>query len=280
MGTQTSTNDNPLVSVLVATYKPKWLREALHSALSQTYQHLEVLVLDDEPSPVTAKLVSDHQDKRVRYLPTLRNLGPGGTHRRGLARSRGPLISILNHDDLWEPQLLERLVGALGEHPSAVVAFSDVDVITADGEVNREATADLDARYPIRHQPTGLLEPILEVALKQQAIPIAQAAVFRTDAVRGIPSTAGSHYDFWLAYELARTGRGAVHVPGRLGHWRQSDDNLTAQRTMAKQWEELFVFSRLLADPAIASLRGWIIRRLGTAIEGVARVAIRDLIRR
>ena len=105
---------SPLVSVVIPTRdRPDLLVQALGSVLAQSYQPLEVVVVDDgsaiplELPPLFAR------DPRVRTLRNERSLGPGAARNLGVSRCRGPLLAFLDDDDSWRPAKLERQVAAL-----------------------------------------------------------------------------------------------------------------------------------------------------------------------
>ena len=109
----------PLVSVLLTSYnRPKMVQEAIESVLNQTYQNFELIILDDNSSEETQKVLSrylngskvkfyksDVKDedrwKEARYA-VLFNVG--------LKMAKGELITYLCDDDYFLPQRLERMV--------------------------------------------------------------------------------------------------------------------------------------------------------------------------
>jgi GT2 family glycosyltransferase len=174
------------VSILVATYQPRWLDETLASIRAQTFGAYEVLVIDDERSQTTADMVESIGDDRFRYLPTPGRTGPGGAHELGIEMVTSDLIAILNHDDLWSPDFLARAVAALREHPEAVIAFCDHWIIDESGVVDPVASDWASKSFGRDVLGRGVWQPFRRQALLEGAIPLAQAAVFRRRPVSGV----------------------------------------------------------------------------------------------
>lgn len=106
--------DPPRVSVVVATWN--WssaLRLALASALAQTVEQIEVLVIGDACSDDSAAVVAGLGDPRLRWHNRAENSGnQAAPNDDGLALARAPWVAYLGHDDLWHPRHLEDLLAA------------------------------------------------------------------------------------------------------------------------------------------------------------------------
>ncbi len=99
----------PTVSVVLPTYKRMHLvRRAVHSALWQTFGDLEVIVVDDASPDVTAEVVRQVDDPRLRYVRHETNRGLAAARNTGIAHARGAYIAFLDDDDLWLPDKLEK----------------------------------------------------------------------------------------------------------------------------------------------------------------------------
>lgn len=249
---------NPAVGVLLATYKPRpeWLRAAIDSVCAQTFASFEVLVLDDGRSDYVRLIAESYQDERIRYLPGLAR-GPGANHASGIDATSAPLIAIINHDDVWEPTMLDKLVSAYQSTPNAVVAFADHWVIDESGRVNPERSDQMSSRWQRDRLRPGVHQPFARLALVDGTLPIAVAAVFERDATNAgrLPAWSGQVYDRYLAYLLARTERAAVYVPERLAAWRESSLNRTTNRSIAGSLAHLRMSWCFFGDPALHELR-------------------------
>ena len=96
-----------LISCVIPAYNAeRYLREAIDSAFAQTYQPIEVLVVDDRSTDHTREIVESY-GAQVRYLHQA-NAGPAAARNRGLIEARGDFIAFLDADDLWHTEKLER----------------------------------------------------------------------------------------------------------------------------------------------------------------------------
>jgi glycosyltransferase involved in cell wall biosynthesis len=102
----------PLVSVIIPAFDAEdYIGEALNSALGQTHDHLEVIVVDDGSRDRTADIVHQAaaQDSRVVLLRQA-NGGVAAARNLGIRQARGTYIAPLDADDIWYPQKLEKQV--------------------------------------------------------------------------------------------------------------------------------------------------------------------------
>lgn len=107
----------PLVSIIVPTYKrPRMLERAIRSILDQTYQNVEILVVDDnnEGDPFrkeTEKRMKNFAaDSRVFYYKHQNNLGGSAARNTGIKNARGQYISFLDDDDEYKPDKIEKQI--------------------------------------------------------------------------------------------------------------------------------------------------------------------------
>ena len=111
----------PAVTAVLPTYnRAHLLPRALDSALAQTYEDFELLVIDDGSSDDTGAVVRGYRDSRVRYLRQRRNAGVSSARNRGLREARGDLVAFLDSDDEWLPEKLALQVQRFGKVPERV----------------------------------------------------------------------------------------------------------------------------------------------------------------
>jgi len=127
----------PKVSVLVQTYnRPHYVCEAIDSVLAQTFKDYEIIVIDGSESDETRKVLNKYGD-RIRYVHH-DNLDMAATRNLGVRQAAGELIAILEDDDLFMPQKLEKQVALLDNDHSLAFVVSDTYAIDADGVVLRK----------------------------------------------------------------------------------------------------------------------------------------------
>ncbi len=116
--------NQPLISVITPIYNTsvQWLTEAIESVLAQTYENWELLLIDDGSS--AAELVDTlgalaARDRRIILDRTGKNEGISAASNRALALARGEWITLLDHDDVIEPDSLFQMAKLLQTHPDA-----------------------------------------------------------------------------------------------------------------------------------------------------------------
>ncbi len=130
----------PRVTVIIPTYN--WssvLPYSVGSALRQTFNDFELLVVGDGCTDDSEAVVEAVGDERVRWVNLPANTGhQSGPNNEGLRQARGEFIAYLGHDDLWLPHHLSCVVAAL--EAGADLAFGITEQIVpggAPGEVSR-----------------------------------------------------------------------------------------------------------------------------------------------
>ncbi len=120
------TKAGPVVSVLIPTFnRPRYLSEALASALRQSYRNLQVIVVNDGGEDVSS-IVNSFSDPRIIFINRKENRGKAFSLNEALARAEGEYIAYLDDDDLYYPNHIETLVDVLENKTDCQVAYSDL----------------------------------------------------------------------------------------------------------------------------------------------------------
>ncbi len=105
----------PLVSVIIPTYNAsKYVCDAVESALAQTFEKIEIIVVDDGSNDGTAELLNQNYGDQITYIYK-ENGGPASARNLGIKQSHGEIIAFLDADDLWKPDKLEQQLASFGE---------------------------------------------------------------------------------------------------------------------------------------------------------------------
>jgi GT2 family glycosyltransferase len=151
----------PLVSIIIPVYNGgDFFRQAIDSALVQTYPNLEFIVVNDGSidGGETERLARSYRD-RIRYFAK-RNGGVASALNFGIEQMRGEYFSWLSHDDLYRPSKIDVQIGRLAEcpEPSNAVIYGDYAVFSHDRgnaiEIHLPHTNPEDFRYFITTQNT------------------------------------------------------------------------------------------------------------------------------
>lgn len=117
----------PLVSVIIPTYnRAVLLSEAVNSVLLQTYQNIEIIVIDDGSTDNTTEVMATFGE-RVRYTRRP-NAGVNAARNLGLKQARGEFVALLDSDDLWAPFKIELQVRLLRHFTDAGFVFSNFQI--------------------------------------------------------------------------------------------------------------------------------------------------------
>jgi glycosyltransferase involved in cell wall biosynthesis len=111
-------SSKPLVSVIIPAFNAsRHIRQTLESVLTQTYQNIEVIVVDDGSSDTTTDVVEEFVKRDTRFqLFRQSNAGVGAARNAAIRKARGKYIAPLDADDLWFPKKLEKQVACMEQY--------------------------------------------------------------------------------------------------------------------------------------------------------------------
>jgi len=112
-----------LVSIVMPCYNAEdYLPCSVGSALAQSYQHWELIAVDDGSFDGTLAWFRAQSDPRIR-VQTQANQGVSAARNAGLASARGRYVAFLDADDTWDADFLKKMVAAVQERPAAVLTY-------------------------------------------------------------------------------------------------------------------------------------------------------------
>jgi glycosyltransferase involved in cell wall biosynthesis len=115
----------PLVSILIPAYNAElYLSETLDSALAQTWNNTEIILVDDGSSDNTFIIAKSYEEKGVTVVAQNENRGQTAALNRCLAASKGEFIQYLDADDILEPEKIEMQVHRLLNEPPGTLAIA------------------------------------------------------------------------------------------------------------------------------------------------------------
>jgi glycosyltransferase involved in cell wall biosynthesis len=240
-------NAGPLVSVIIPCYNAaRFVRDAVVSALSQTYRSLEIIVINDGSTDDTEGVLQPYSGQIHYYRQP--NHGLSITRNRAITLARGELIAFLDADDIWFPEKLARQVQCLRQDPKIGLVHTNYAKLYA-------ATGKLETRQP--HNFTvgncyarlalGNVVQVSSVVLRRECLD----KVGRFDDK--IPRRTCEDYDLWL--RMARHFDFA-YIPEPLMLYRRHAANMS-NNTQAMTQDEAYVLQKALkADPSLAAQTG------------------------
>jgi glycosyltransferase involved in cell wall biosynthesis len=263
----------PLVSVITPTYnRPKYLTEALKSAVKQTYQNLEIIVSDNCSTENTQAIVESFQDPRIKFWRQPTNIGMFANQMHAFKMAQGKYVASLHDDDIWKEDFLEKLVLPLEANPNLALAFCDHYVMRADSTIDDVATEKNSHFYKRANLKEGIYQPFYQLSLIDRAVSTATAAVIRRDAVDwdSFPPEVGVSWDIYLNYLTCRSGNGAYYYPGKLTCYREHEqtDTMTsgsrdAQAKIRKAKADIFCLERFMEDKRLQDIKPYFEKQWG-----------------
>jgi len=180
--------DAPLVTVVICAHNPgEHLDAAVRSALAQTHEHLEVLLIDDGSTDGSIEALRI-DDPRL-HIHRQENRGKAAALNHALDQMRGDYLAILDADDLAYPERIARQLQAFDAEPSLAVVMCGHDLILSGRRLAPRfpATSPEDCRAAVERCRMPAHDP---------------TAMFRTSAIAGMrfdeSLRIGQQYDFLL----------------------------------------------------------------------------------
>jgi len=207
----------PKISVITAAYNHvKFIRQSVESVQAQTYRDFEHIVVDDGSSDGTAEILKSFVGQ-ITYIRQ-DNRGAHAAINEGIRRSSGDYIAIIDSDDAWLPNKLERQIEAIEKSPEAGMVYSLAYFINSKGEV-QDLVWLMGTPFD---DPNVAFEELLEV----NRIPIVTALVKRSciEEVGFFSETlkALSDWDMWLRISAKWS---IIFIPEKLALYRVHENN-------------------------------------------------------
>jgi glycosyltransferase involved in cell wall biosynthesis len=222
----------PMVSAIIPTRnRSKLLERAIQTALNQTFRDLEVVVVIDGPDPDTEASLKKIGDTRLRVIALSRHVGGSDARNAGVQAARGHWVALLDDDDEWLPEKIERQL--------AIMAKSRFQ--------NPIASSRLIARsrcskviWPFKEPSAPISEYILTRSSWAYGDGMIQTSTILTSRslLLQVPFRSGlrKHQDLdWVLRAVQHSGVGIefVHMP--LAVWNIQDTEL--RMTTTPDWE-------------------------------------------
>jgi len=209
--------DIGLISIIMAAYNAeKTIDQAIRSVLAQSYPNWELIVVNDCSGDGTAALVESYADPRIVLINNPSNMGVSLTRARAVQAARGEWIAILDSDDLWAADKLEKQA-ALQAQSGASLLFTASTFITAEGtpiDWVLHAPAEIDYR----------------ALLKQNLVSNSSVLVKKSLYLEHQAIGDDMHEDFACWLKILRTGEKAYGIDEPLLIYRMSPSSKTGNK--------------------------------------------------
>lgn len=131
-------SNNPLVSIIIPVHNgEKYIRESLDSCLGQTYEDIEVIVVDDKSEDKTLSILQEYQqkDQRVKVIPVEKQNGLGNVINIGIKQSKGKYIARMDADDIMYRDRIAQQSQYLESNPNCVAVGGQIDIIDSNSDI-------------------------------------------------------------------------------------------------------------------------------------------------
>ena len=216
----------PFVSVIIPNYNhARYLDERIESVLEQTYQHFEVIILDDKSTDNSLEVINKYKDNPHIARIVVNEENSGSTFKqwhKGFEMAKGDLLWIAESDDKCDKRLLETLVTFYTEDPNCVLAYSKSVLFKDDGTI-------VEDYKPKESEYMSGTEFIAQRMTCGNSIANASSALFKRTVALGIDKQyttykgAGDRM-FWI--EIAEKGNVGIDYQ-RLNFFRIHESNST-----------------------------------------------------
>jgi glycosyltransferase involved in cell wall biosynthesis len=124
---------SPRVTVVMNCFNSDhYLREAIESVFQQTWTDWEIVFWDNQSTDRSAEIVRSYTDDRIRYFYAPQHTILGEARNCAIAKARGEWVALLDCDDVWHPEKLERQIELVERDPSLGLVYCDMELVDAE----------------------------------------------------------------------------------------------------------------------------------------------------
>lgn len=185
------------VSIIIPSYnRAKLLSAAVESLQRQTYQNIEIIIVDDCSTDDTAQVVAEIEDDRILYVKHEVNKGGGEARNTGMKYATGDYIGFLDSDDQWHKDKLERQMAVFKTKPEVGVVYTGMKVYQGDYLV-KEVIPKYEGDLLTKLIESNCIYTTSSILVKKKVL----------EEVGGFDSSLPSCQDWDLYIRLARVSR-------------------------------------------------------------------------
>lgn len=128
--------NDAFVSVIIPSYNhAEFIGQAIKSVLNQSYKNFELIISDDNSNDESRNIIESFRDPRIIKIYRKENIGAVENLNNAIKIARGKYIAILNSDDYWKEEKLEKQVDVLDKNQSYGAVFSNCEFIDDKGKL-------------------------------------------------------------------------------------------------------------------------------------------------
>lgn len=258
----------PLISVIVPTYNySNFVEKCINSVLEQTYQKIEVIVVDDGSTDDTLTVLQKFEDRVLIY--SQENMGVSAARNAGMQLAKGEYIAFLDADDWWAPSKVEKQMIAMIKSKSNI-SYSFYVASNLEGHTVPVTSPELNGVLGSQYLRTPLTSPI--------PLPCSNAIVKREQIGENAFNTKLSNSADWEFFARVSIGAHIICIPEFLTYYRIHPKSMSA-RTLPSFYLQAFLsFFAFLKHIGIAKLDFWAVAGgCKNLFEGILKDTIKSM---
>ena len=235
----------PLVSILIPVYNVEYyLEKCLDTVENQTYQNLEIILVDDGSTDHSLDIIKGYaeRDSRIKFF-SRENRGLLPTRLQELQLCSGTYIAFMDSDDWLEINYIERLVMTALKYDADIVRCADVIEFVAERRRREYGKASYAEEIVIQREQYGtMLVPDLIYTAYYNSI---HSELLKSDLINetlldniGTRSSVSVGEDLVINCEFYKRSSKVVFIPDRLYHYRKNPTSLMATRISVDKLEK------------------------------------------
>lgn len=223
-----------MVSVVMPNYNGgKFIADSISSVLNQTFSNIELIIVDDNSTDNSLKIIQTFNEKRIKIICLSVNKGVSNARNIGISHSKGKFISFIDSDDYWIESKLETQLNFMSQH-NLNLTYSSVNIIDTKNNFKKIFK-------------TKIIFSSIEL-LKFNYVPTV-SLIFKKDILGNIKFQPIKHEDYLFILELSKNPetKGKGYLPS-LVNYRVHNNSLTKNKIKSFLWH-LNIISRLEKNP-------------------------------
>lgn len=232
---------HPLVTIGIPTFNRAdgYLRQALESAVNQTYPNVEIIVSDNCSQDQTKTLVESFSSPRIKYHKHSQNIGANNNFNYCLEQAEGRYFLLLHDDDMIDPDFIDSCIKALGDQVETGVIITGTRIIDSKGKIRSET--------PNRLQNCSATTDFFLGWFSNQVALYLCSTLYNTKRLKelgGFKSKTNLFLDVVATAQLAAL-HGRIDVHDVKASFRRHDSNMGGNPAQVDAWAEdcLFLLS-------------------------------------
>ena len=234
----------PLVSIAVCTYNgEKYLLEQLDSIVNQTYQPIEIVVVDDQSSDQTLALLKSYESRfsSLKIYENEVNLGYIKNFEKAISLCSGEFISLCDQDDIWDLNKIELLIEHIGDN---VLIYHDSAFINSNGSrLNKKLSDVINMFQGDSYKPFLLSNSVS-----------GHACLFRQNlSAYCLPFPTGIFHDRWIGFTAGKLGA-IKYLDKPLVQYRQHEKSDTNILKLKREKAETILYGKVKIEKVLHEL--------------------------